>query len=1152
MSLGNNSTIQTSMGDDHYVISLLNSGYRWATDTVHYSYDGFTSAERAAIHKAMLAWGSVANLDFIHTTGKESEILFEPETWNLLNAFGDSGTPFQATDRPGRESNGYEFIAVQSRDKSYFTKFQESELGRVHTHLAMDAPPFLQGVKVGQAGFEDMMHEIGHALGLKHTFDAGSDDNNTNIFNNATKHGFGDFRLNQGVYTVMSYNTNYDPKAKNLDYNGYMRGPMAFDIAAVQQLYGARQHVNDNDSYYELFDSTASSSHMGWTSLWDTGGTDTIAYNGSFNAVIDLRPATLDHSATGGGMMSYTWRLGAGGRHIMTSQGYTIAGDISNAIADDNGVTGVLIEKAVGGNGTDRLTGNDAGNQLWGYDGVDTLTGGGGDDTLIGGAGADIVKGGSGDDTYRVDDAGDYITEMNFRHVDSGGVDLVRTKLSEYTLVENVRSQIENLTFIGSGSFTGTGNSLNNTIIGGGSDDTLIGGEGNDRLDGGVGADSMYGGAGDDTYVVNDAGDIVGESNGVADPGGNDTIETTLSFYSLADNENSQHIENLTLLSKNGAGGVGNALDNIITGNTGDDFLQGNDGNDTLIGMGGHDSLIGGTGDDSYIVNDTDAVIVEDAYGGVDTVQTHLATYTLHDDNVENLTFEDYYYHRRFTGIGNALNNAIRGGLHGDQLSGNDGDDYLYGNGGADSLQGGVGNDTLRGGIGDDVLNGGAGSDAADYHDTSNKTEINLSIGIAKLLKSDIETDTLISIENIIGSKGADKVVGDDYDNGFIYQGWYGRFSSSGGADTFDGAGGSDTVDFADFRVQMMSIDLTEGTAIGKYSVDSGTGVKNGSKTVVSFSHVENVVASRGDDTIIGDGNDNTFSDAGAFRYQHEVGGIDHYFGGGGDDTADFSRFDGLLNIDLERGDAQASYNVSVQGGGESAAGIVAYLTGIENVTASLDSDIVKGDDNDNTFSYVGSFTSDSSSGALDNYDGRGGSNTVDMSKFRGKTDIDLSAETVSSSYRYDNGEGGGTASTQVAAMTNIQNAVGSGFADTIEGSAEANKISGGGGSDRITGNGGDDRLTGGAGTDTFAFDSTISGNDVITDFITLTSRRASHDVLEFSTSVFIDWDHVLAATTDTDDGAYIAFDDNNNGVTLTGVTKQSLINHHEIDVVFV
>jgi Ca2+-binding RTX toxin-like protein len=924
---------------------------------------------------------------------------------------------------------------------------------------------------------------------------------------------------------------------------------MAFDIAAIQQLYGARTDVHANDSYYELFDSAAASSHMGWQCLWDTGGTDTIAYNGSYNAVIDLRPATLDSSATGGGMMSYTWRLGAGGSHIMTSQGYTIAGDIRNAIDNVNGVTGVLIEKAVGGDGTDRLTGNDAGNQLWGYDGIDTLIGGGGDDTLIGGGGADIVKGGSGDDTYRVDDVGDYITEMNSRHVDAGGVDLVRTKLSEYTLVESVRSQIENLTFFGSGSFTGTGNSLNNTIIGGGSDDTLIGGEGNDRLDGGVGADTMYGGAGDDIYVVNDAEDVASE-NEDADAGGNDTIETSLTFYTLADDPNSK-IENLTLTLTAGAGGVGNSLDNIITGNNGDDFLQGNDGNDTLIGRRGHDSLIGGYGNDTYVISDTTAVIVEDVGAGTDTVQTHFAIYTLTGD-IENLTFTELSVRARaFTGIGNELNNAIRGGRVADELTGNDGDDYLYGYNGKDKLFGGAGNDTLRGGTSDDQLDGGNGSDAADYRDMTAKTEINLNVGVGRVLKSTgTETDTLISIENVIGGTSNDNVTGNDNDNTFFYQGWYNRFSSSGGTDKFDGGDGSDTIDFAGFSVQKMTIDLGEGTAIASFSVDSGAGTVSRSKTAVSFLHVENIVASRGSDTITGDGADNIFCDAGAYRYQHETGGFDTYAGGKGTDTADFSRYDGQLFIDLESGDVNASYHVSLQGGGQADGfAIVAHVTGMENVVASLDIDTIMGDAADNVFYYVGAFTAHEETDGLDLYDGRGGANTVDMSKFHGTTQINLSEGTVSSSYQYDTGEGMGTATTQLATLTNFKNAVGSALADTIEGDAADNAISGGGGSDRLTGNGGSDRLTGGSGIDSFVFD-TGFGHDLITDFSPSTNRRSLHDVIEFSTSVFADWDHVLAATTDTDAGAVITLDADNS-VTLAGVTKQSLIDHHENDFVF-
>ena len=80
--------------------------------------------------------------------------------------------------------------------------------------------------------------------------------------------------------------------------------------------------------------------------------------------------------------------------------------------------------------------------------------------------------------------ADDIVTEAA-----SAGTDEVRTSLDSYTLGANV----ENLKYIGSDNFTGTGNALNNIITGG---------AGNDCFDGGGGTDTFVGGAGDDTYIV--------------------------------------------------------------------------------------------------------------------------------------------------------------------------------------------------------------------------------------------------------------------------------------------------------------------------------------------------------------------------------------------------------------------------------------------------------------------------------------------------------------------------------------------------------------------------------------------------------------------------------------------------------------------------
>ena len=66
---------------------------------------------------------------------------------------------------------------------------------------------------------------------------------------------------------------------------------MAFDIAAVQYFYGPNTTYHAGSDTYVLPDANAAG--MGWRCIWDTGGTDTIRYDGQLNATIDLRPATL-------------------------------------------------------------------------------------------------------------------------------------------------------------------------------------------------------------------------------------------------------------------------------------------------------------------------------------------------------------------------------------------------------------------------------------------------------------------------------------------------------------------------------------------------------------------------------------------------------------------------------------------------------------------------------------------------------------------------------------------------------------------------------------------------------------------------------------------------------------------------------------------
>ncbi|MFA7275231.1 MAG: type I secretion C-terminal target domain-containing protein [Pseudobdellovibrionaceae bacterium] len=234
------------------------------------------------------------------------------------------------------------------------------------------------------------------------------------------------------------------------------------------------------------------------------------------------------------------------------------------------------------------LTG--AAHHATGNEKTNTLTGTSGADVLDGGLGIDTLVGGAGDDTYVIDNVGDVITEGA-----AAGTDSVEA-YADYTL----GSDLENLTLKGS-AHTGTGNALDNKLMGGSGDDILNGLDGNDTLDGGLGADIMTGGAGDDTYYIDNAGDVIVEDVG----GGTDTVIVNADYVLTNANIESVHVVG-TGHSVTGSVGnntlSGSSGDDTLDGGDGDDLEVGGDGDDKLISGSGHDSLSGGAGDDTYVV----------------------------------------------------------------------------------------------------------------------------------------------------------------------------------------------------------------------------------------------------------------------------------------------------------------------------------------------------------------------------------------------------------------------------------------------------------------------------------------------------------------------------------------------------------------------
>ncbi|MFN6453531.1 MAG: beta strand repeat-containing protein [Nostoc sp. EfeVER01] len=184
--------------------------------------------------------------------------------------------------------------------------------------------------------------------------------------------------------------------------------------------------------------------------------------------------------------------LNSGTDLIKSSVNWVLADNLENLTLTGSGAingTGNSLNNILTGNsGANTLNGVDGNDSLFGSSGNDTLLGGVGDDSLNGGAGTDSLDGGVGNDIYTVDNVNDLIIEGL-----DAGTDLVNSSVN-WVLGNNQ----ENLTLTGTGAINGTGNSLNNILMGNNAANTLTGGDGNDSLFGNSGNDTLFGSAGDD------------------------------------------------------------------------------------------------------------------------------------------------------------------------------------------------------------------------------------------------------------------------------------------------------------------------------------------------------------------------------------------------------------------------------------------------------------------------------------------------------------------------------------------------------------------------------------------------------------------------------------------------------------------------------
>jgi Ca2+-binding RTX toxin-like protein len=512
-------------------------------------------------------------------------------------------------------------------------------------------------------------------------------------------------------------------------------------------------------------------------------------YGGTGNDILDAGTGNDDLS---GGTGNDTLYGGTGNDYLFGGTGNdTIDGGAGNDIlvgyfGDDIFYAGTGDDSLYGG-GNDTLYGG----------GNDTLYGGAGNDALYGGGGNNALYGGAGDDTYSISNVGEIAIENS-----SEGVDQVYSSIN-YVL----GNAIENLTlvefdprnnFVSGPNINGTGNNLNNQIIG----NSDI-----NRLSGKVGNDTLEGRNGNDVYIID--ADVDFGTKTITEialvTGGLDTIDLRTSTIgtkidlTLATTQTIAAKVFLAAINTQGIEYVyGGALGDNLTGNTLNNYFMGGAGNDTIRG---------GLGNEIYAIDaDVDLgsdTIIELAAGGIDTLDFRSTNTKAISVNLATLTNQAIA-----TGVNLIMPSGsieqVYGGALGDNLTGNTLNNYFMGGAGNDTLDGGVGNDIYI--IDADVDLGSdtiielaaGGIDSLDFRSTTTKA---ISVNLATLTNQTIATGVNLimssgsilimpsdSIEQVYGGALSDNLTGNSLNNYFI---------GGAGSDTLKGAAGSDTFSFS-------------------------------------------------------------------------------------------------------------------------------------------------------------------------------------------------------------------------------------------------------------------------------------------------------------------------------------------------------------------
>ncbi len=544
----------------------------------------------------------------------------------------------------------------------------------------------------------------------------------------------------------------------------------------------------------------------------------------------------------------------------------------------------------------------------------------------------------------------------------------------------------------------------------------------------------------------------------------NDSVILNHHFYDLQNSTN-YYDEVETIVFSDGS--TFNLLGNFtFKGTSGVDGINGTIGDDTIIGLAGDDALYGQDGNDTYVFDQGHGLDVINDYDGNDTIKlgTGITTETISvvDEGttgttivtnsgideinifnfrngsyaqVETLEFFDGFkvdlttYNSWIWGTSSAQttngtsgidtifgrggNDTINGSGGNDNIHGGSGNDTLNGGANNDNIHGGDGNDTLSGDAGNDLLNGGNGVDAITYAGASAAVTVNL---VVKVQQNTVNAglDTILNVENIIGSAYNDTLTGDSGNN---------NINGGNGNDTIQGGLGNDTLNGAGGTGDILTyINAAGGIVVSLAIITAQNTVNAGSDTISGF---ENLTGSAYGDHLTGDSNANIINGDGGDDIIEGGAGNDTLAGGSGVDTVSYTNATASVTVNLATLTAQNTVNAGTD-----------TLSGFENILGSSYNDTLTGDANNNVIE---------GGAGNDILDGAGGaSDTVSYASAASGVTVNLATATLQNT-------GGAGSDT----LSNFENILGSAHNDVLTGNSSNNIIDGGAGNDTLNGAGG-------------------------------------------------------------------------------------------------